>query len=128
MSQNPFPSPGLAYPWGMERVPPGQRVTERFPILTYGEEPRVSKEAWRLDLFGLVEAPLGLTYADLLAFPQVDLTRDFHCVTGWSRLDAAWRGVRVRDLLERARPRPEAWRPWSIATGLHHQPPPGGPP
>lgn len=52
--------------------------------------------------------PLTLTYADLLALPQVDLTRDFHCVTGWSRLEVAWRGVRVRDLLERARPRPEA--------------------
>lgn len=53
----PFSLPGARLPGGMERVPPGQRVTERFPILTYGEEPRVSQEAWRLDLLGLVETP-----------------------------------------------------------------------
>ena len=92
----------------MERVPPGQRVTERFPVLTYGEAPRVPPEAWRFALEGLVETPIALTLPDLLALPQVELTRDFHCVTGWSRLDVAWRGVRVKDLLEKARPRPEA--------------------
>ncbi len=91
-----------------KRVPPGQILTERFPILTYGEEPEVSPEAWAFEIRGLVENPLRLTYQDLLKEPQVDLTRDFHCVTRWSRLDVAWRGVRVRDLLERARPRPEA--------------------
>ncbi|ULR40663.1 sulfite oxidase-like oxidoreductase [Thermus sp. NEB1569] len=92
----------------MDRVPPGQILTERFPILTYGEEPEVSPEEWRFTLRGLVQEPLTLTYEALLALPQVDLTRDFHCVTRWSRLDVAWRGVRVRDLLEQARPRPEA--------------------
>lgn len=92
----------------MAKVPPGQIVTERFPILTYGEEPRLSPEEWRFQLFGLVEAPLALSYADLLALPQVELTRDFHCVTRWSRLDVVWKGVRVGDLLEQARPKPEA--------------------
>ncbi|AFH37972.1 sulfite oxidase-like oxidoreductase [Thermus thermophilus] len=97
------------YPDGMNpRVPPGQFVTERFPILTYGETPRIAKEAWRLEVTGLVETPLVLTYEDLLARPQVELTRDFHCVTRWSRLDVTWKGVRTRDLLEEARPRPEA--------------------
>ena len=89
------------YPEGMDpRVPPGQFVTERFPILTYGETPKVAKEAWRLEVTGLVETPLVLTYEDLLARPQVELTRDFHCVTRWSRLDVTWKGVRTRDLLE----------------------------
>ena len=70
------------YPERMDpRVPPGQFVTERFPILTYGETPKVAKEAWRLEVTGLVETPLVLTYEDLLARPQVELTRDFHCVT-----------------------------------------------
>ncbi|GAB5603138.1 sulfite oxidase-like oxidoreductase [Thermus sp. FJN-A] len=92
----------------MDRVPPGQRATERFPILTYGETPRIPEEEWRLEVAGLVENPLLLTYPDLLALPQVALTRDFHCVTGWSRLDVAWKGVRVKDLLEEAGPRPEA--------------------
>jgi DMSO/TMAO reductase YedYZ molybdopterin-dependent catalytic subunit len=92
----------------MERLPPGQILTQRFPILTYGEEPEVSREAWRFALSGLVARPLTLTYEELLALPQVELTRDFHCVTRWSRLDVAWKGVRVRDLLERARPKEEA--------------------
>jgi len=92
----------------MDRLPPGQILTQRFPILTYGEEPEVSSEAWRLEVLGLVEAPFGLTYEELMALPQVELTRDFHCVTRWSRLDVAWKGVRVRDLLERARPKEEA--------------------
>lgn len=92
----------------MDRVPPGQIPTQRFPILTYGEEPRVSPETWRLEVRGLVEAPLALGYADLLALPQAEVVRDFHCVTRWSRLDVAWKGVQARVLLERARPRPEA--------------------
>lgn len=92
----------------MERIPPGQAVTERFPILTYGEEPRVSPEEWRFSLFGLVEEPFALTYPEFLRLPQVEVVRDFHCVTRWSRLDVAWRGVRVRDLLLRAKPKPQA--------------------
>lgn len=92
----------------MERIPPGQAVTERFPILTYGEEPRVSPEEWRFSLFGLVEEPFTLTYPEFLRLPQVEVVRDFHCVTRWSRLDVAWRGVRVRDLLLRAKPKPQA--------------------
>ena len=91
----------------MDRLPPGQILTQRFPILTYGEEPEVSSEAWRLEVLGLVEASFGLTYEELMALPQVELVRDFHCVTRWSRLDVAWKGVRVRDLLERARPKEE---------------------
>ncbi|WP_243029246.1 sulfite oxidase-like oxidoreductase [Thermus albus] len=92
----------------MERIPPGQVVTERFPILTYGEEPRISPEEWRFSLLGLVEEPLTLTYQELLRLPQVELTRDFHCVTRWSRLDVAWKGVRVKDLLLKAKPKPQA--------------------
>lgn len=90
------------------RIPPGQILTERFPILTYGEMPSITPETWTFEIRGLVETPLHLTYPDLLQERQVDLTRDFHCVTRWSRLDVVWRGVRVRDLLERARPKPEA--------------------
>lgn len=97
------------YPERMDpRVPPGQFVTERFPILTYGETPRSPRRRGASEVTGLVETPLVLTYEDLLARPQVELTRDFHCVTRWSRLDVTWKGVRTRDLLEEARPRPEA--------------------
>ena len=63
---------------------------------------------WRLDVGGLVGAPLTLTYEELRALPQTRETRDFHCVTGWSVENVHWTGVRVADLLERVQPRADA--------------------
>lgn len=103
----------------MERIPPGQFVTERFPILTYGETPRIAKEAWRLEVTGLVETPLVLTYEDLLARPQVELTRDFHCVTRWSRLGNLWEGVSARHLIELAGG-PAEGAQFALAHGYDH--------
>ncbi|MBI4235810.1 MAG: sulfite oxidase-like oxidoreductase [Chloroflexi bacterium] len=96
------------------RLPPGQSLTEKFPVLSYGATPRVELRTWRLEVRGLVEQPYQLSWAELRALPAVAMTADFHCVTGWSRLDNLWEGVRVRDLLERARPRPGA--AWALAT------------
>ncbi|HEX8205405.1 MAG TPA: sulfite oxidase-like oxidoreductase [Solirubrobacteraceae bacterium] len=88
------------------RIPPGQYVTERFPVLTYGPNPPFDLETWSLSVDGEVEAPFALRWDELLALPQHELTTDIHCVTRWSKLDTTWRGVRVRDLLERARVKP----------------------
>ena len=81
------------------KVPPGQAVTERFPVLTYGPTPRIEAEDLELRIFGLVEEKT-LTWQDLLALPQTTLTRDFHCVTHWSKLDVTWTGTLVTALLE----------------------------
>ena len=89
------------------KVPPGQAVTERFPVLTYGPTPRVKPEDLELRLFGLVSEKT-LTWQDLLALPQTTLTRDFHCVTHWSKLDVTWTGVKVNDLLATLDVKPEA--------------------
>jgi DMSO/TMAO reductase YedYZ molybdopterin-dependent catalytic subunit len=62
-------------------------------------------QAWRLEVTGHVENPFTLTWADLLALPQVDDVSDFHCVTTWSRYDNHWRGVRFRTLAELAVPK-----------------------
>jgi len=70
--------------------------------------PRFDPGRWRLRIEGLVERPRSLTYDELLALPQVDQTSDFHCVTGWSVEDVAWRGVRFADLLAAAAPLPAA--------------------
>jgi DMSO/TMAO reductase YedYZ molybdopterin-dependent catalytic subunit len=70
--------------------------------------PRFDPARWRLRIDGLVERPQSLTYADLLALPQVDQTSDFHCVTGWSVDDVRWRGVRFADLLAAAASLPAA--------------------
>jgi DMSO/TMAO reductase YedYZ molybdopterin-dependent catalytic subunit len=89
------------------RVPPGQYLTEGFPVLTVGPDPDFDLWAWDFKLHGEVEDELQLSWDELLALPQTDVTTDIHCVTRWSKLDTSWRGVRVRDLLEKARLRPE---------------------
>ncbi|WP_018467430.1 sulfite oxidase-like oxidoreductase [Calidithermus timidus] len=90
------------------RVPPGQVLTEKFPVLTYGPTPSLKPEEVRIFLDGLVEQPLELSWQDLLSLPQSDLTADFHCVTRWSKLDVQWRGVKVLDLMEQVKLRPQA--------------------
>jgi DMSO/TMAO reductase YedYZ molybdopterin-dependent catalytic subunit len=88
------------------RVPPGQYLSERFPVLTVGPNPAYDLATWDFQLFGEVEDELQLSWEELLALPQRDVVVDIHCVTRWSKLDTAWRGVLVRDLLEKARVRP----------------------
>src|SRR5919199_4277913 len=90
-----------------KRVPPGQYLTERFPVLTYGRNPKYDLESWSLSIWGEVEEPFSLRWDELMALPQVELTTDIHCVTRWSKLDTTWVGVPVRELLARARVKPE---------------------
>jgi DMSO/TMAO reductase YedYZ molybdopterin-dependent catalytic subunit len=88
------------------RIPPGQYVTERFPVLTYGPNPAFDLQDWSLSVTGEVEEPFSLRWDELLAMDQVTLSTDIHCVTRWSKLDTTWTGVPVRDLLARARVKP----------------------
>jgi DMSO/TMAO reductase YedYZ molybdopterin-dependent catalytic subunit len=88
------------------RIPPGQYLTERFPVLTYGSNPPFDLASWSLSIWGEVAEPYTLSWDELLALPQATVTTDIHCVTRWSKLDTAWTGVRVRDLLERAHVKP----------------------
>jgi DMSO/TMAO reductase YedYZ molybdopterin-dependent catalytic subunit len=85
-------------------VPPGQYLTEKFPVLTVGRKPTFDLADWDLRVEGEVETPLRLSWDELQALPQTQVTVDIHCVTRWSKLDTTWLGVRVRDLLERAAP------------------------
>ena len=91
-----------------ERLPPGQRLVEDFPVLDLGVQPEVTPANWRLRLEGLVMAPLRLTLDEFMALPQAERTNDIHCVTQWSRYDNAWQGVAVATLLAMARPKDEA--------------------
>ncbi len=95
---------------GMPREPPGQNVFEvhQWPVLDIGQTPQVATERWRLTIDGAVAAPLALSWEELHALPQVDDRQDFHCVTGWSILDMAFRGVRLETLAALARPLAEA--------------------
>jgi DMSO/TMAO reductase YedYZ molybdopterin-dependent catalytic subunit len=88
------------------RIPPGQYLTERFPVLTYGRNPKYDLADWSLSLWGEVEEPFSLRWDELSGLEQVTVRTDIHCVTRWSKLDTTWTGVRPRDLLERAGVRP----------------------
>jgi DMSO/TMAO reductase YedYZ molybdopterin-dependent catalytic subunit len=90
------------------RVPPGQVVTEKFPILSITAPPRWDPRTWRFRVTGLVAHPYELTWQEFTALPTVELLADFHCVTGWSKLGVFWEGVPARLLIERARPLPQA--------------------
>jgi len=90
------------------RLPTGQSPTTKFPVLTVGPNPHVALERWVLSVHGEADAPFALRWDELMALEQVDVTCDIHCVTRWSKFDTRWRGVRVRTLLERARPRATA--------------------
>lgn len=81
-----------------EKVPPGQSLTERFPVLTYGPVPHVDTQSVSVRVFGLGQ-PRESSFADLKAMPQTTLTRDIHCVTHWSKLETEWSGVSVPDFM-----------------------------
>jgi DMSO/TMAO reductase YedYZ molybdopterin-dependent catalytic subunit len=82
-----------------KRVPPGQTLTDKFPVLSFGATPRFKLEQWDFRVVGLIEKPLLFNYQQFRALPQTRLVADFHCVTTWSRLDNAWEGVAVKDLI-----------------------------
>lgn len=91
-----------------DRIPPGQVVTNRWPILHHGPVPDADLGTWDFRVFGEVDRPYTLSYEEFLSLPRVKVTSDVHCVTGWSRLDNVWEGVATRVLLERAGMKPGA--------------------
>lgn len=93
---------------GRERLPAGQYLTKKWPILSYESTPKFDAETYRFKVWGAVTEPFELTWNELLALPRVQLTSDFHCVTTWSRFDNAWEGVPIREILQRAKPLPDA--------------------
>ena len=90
------------------RLPPGQRLTEGWPVLHYGAIPRFDPATWKFQVVGLVEEPVSWTWEEFRALPQVDVTCDIHCVTHWSKFDMVFHGVPFREVLARIRPKPEA--------------------
>jgi len=85
------------------RLPPGQYMTEKWPVLHAGDIPTYPADlaGWDFQIHGEVESPLRLTWDELTALPQVTVTQDIHCVTRWSRFDATFTGVAWPTLAER---------------------------
>jgi len=88
------------------RLPPGQIVTQKWPVLHYGTVPKVDTTRWGLTVSGAVERPYTLGWDELIALPRQETLCDIHCVTRWSRYDNRFEGVPVVPLAERAGLRP----------------------
>ena len=87
-----------------DRVPPGQFLSDKFPVLTHGSAPDIDMDLWSMKVFGLVEQELELNWNGFKGLDWEVVTSDFHCVTQWSSLDNTWEGVRFSTLVESARP------------------------
>ena len=90
------------------RLPPGQRLTQDFPVLDLGVQPPISPDEWRLTVSGLVDNPIDWGWADFHAQPHIDIVTDIHCVTTWSRYDNRWQGISGPQFLSVVQPRAEA--------------------
>ena len=86
-----------------DRTPPGQALTSKWPVLTYGLTPRFDPKTWTFRCWGLVEEPVTWTWPQLLELPRTQITCDIHCVTRWSRLDNRFEGVHIREIMKRVK-------------------------
>ena len=91
-------------PDGRPRLPPGQVAVERLPDMG-GVPGSATISDWSLRIYGEVERPLVLSYAELLSLEQVDIVCDVHCVTGWTLLGSRWSGVRLATIIDMVQPR-----------------------
>jgi DMSO/TMAO reductase YedYZ molybdopterin-dependent catalytic subunit len=90
------------------RLPPGQYLTEKWPVLHAGSVPKEDLATWDLSVTGEIERPLTLTWEQLLELPSREVTVDIHCVTRWSRFDTTFKGVHWSELAKLASPKPTA--------------------
>jgi DMSO/TMAO reductase YedYZ molybdopterin-dependent catalytic subunit len=90
------------------RLPPGQSASIKWPVLHEGEVPAFDPQTWDFRVGGLVESPVSFDWPAFQALPRVEVRSDFHCVTRWSTFDNVWEGVAFREVLGRAKAKPEA--------------------
>ena len=108
MNSRPKPADTFRAPRQGQRLPPGQVLTDKWPVLHYGSVPKLDLSAWSFRVFGLVEREKRWTWEEFLSLPRVEVRNDIHCVTRWSKFDNLWQGVAVKDVLREAGVRPEA--------------------
>jgi DMSO/TMAO reductase YedYZ molybdopterin-dependent catalytic subunit len=93
--------------WG-ERLPPGQKATDGWPVLHYGSIPRIETAEWQLEIGGLVEEPVTFNWEQFQGLPKSTFENDIHCVTTWSKFDNTWEGVAVNEMMKQVRVKREA--------------------
>lgn len=91
-----------------DRVPPGQEVTEKWPVLHDGKLSNIDTSRWTFTISGMVEKERNMSYQEFMSLPRVKIFSDIHCVTGWSKLNNLWEGVSTRVVGELSRILPEA--------------------
>lgn len=87
-----------------ERLPPGQREVQDWPVLDMGFQPTIPENLWRLSIDGCVENPVTWKWTEFQAQPQIELITDIHCVTQWSRYDNRWEGIPSSHIIDLVRP------------------------
>jgi DMSO/TMAO reductase YedYZ molybdopterin-dependent catalytic subunit len=92
----------------IDRLPPGQRLVDNFPVLDLGIQPEIALDQWTLKIHGKVENPVTLDWGRFTALPVFTDTNDFHCVTTWSQFDMVFEGVSFFTIADLAKPKPEA--------------------
>ena len=90
------------------RLPPGQYLTDKWPVLHAGAVPDTDLATWDFNVWGEVEDELTLSWSEFNDLPKVEVTEDIHCVTRWSRFDVTFAGVPWSALAERVKPKPSA--------------------
>jgi DMSO/TMAO reductase YedYZ molybdopterin-dependent catalytic subunit len=90
------------------RLPPGQYLTEKWPVLHAGTVPKTDLATWDFRVFGAVESPITLSWEEFTALPAREIRTDIHCVTRWSRFDTSFRGVHWSELALLVSPKPSA--------------------
>ena len=86
-----------------DRIPPGQYLTDDFPVLSAGPTPHTPLQEWTFEIRGFGSEPVSWTWEELQALPHEEVTRDIHCVTKWSKLDTHWEGVSLDTLLSQVK-------------------------
>jgi DMSO/TMAO reductase YedYZ molybdopterin-dependent catalytic subunit len=89
-------------------APPGQYVTDKWPVLSFGAAPKIDLDTWRFDIFGLVNDEKSLDWQQFVALPKIIVDSEFHCVTQWSRLENTWEGVSFNEVMKLVAPKSEA--------------------
>ena len=91
-----------------DRLPPGQKLTDGWPVLHYGGIPQIDLGTWKFSVVGEVDEELHLTWDEFMSLPQQTLRSDIHCVTHWSKFDNDWTGVRFSELMKHVKPKSTA--------------------
>lgn len=91
-----------------KRIPPGQTIADKFPILHYGNVPKIEISNWTFTITGLVEEEHRLNYQEFADLPRVTMLADIHCVTGWSKLNTEWEGISTNQIKKLVKLKPRA--------------------